>query len=273
MPAPCAHVMRHCRGSSPITRSGGRCMWSRALSGGAHKGEIYAVIEQPYSLVAPALARPEGWCQMLTLQVNIKRCSADQSGQAVAAFITRKTRDAIESAHRVAFRYEPTTKSGDYLSVALSAPSGPMGTHDYQTVLEAAPLHPISRSTRRRSRSNRRLRSSAVRPRVRPLLTRPALTWSRSAGTRTAQDHASHLRLEWKPVREHAVSCESRSSWHPCVSPGHVPGSIDSSPESRIRRPSLWPTCGLKLAARGPSHVRLAAGGRAVAVTRPSNKI
>ena len=111
-----------------------------SASGGAHKGQIYAVIEQPYRVVAPALARPEGWCQILTLQVNIKRCSADQIGQALAAFITRKPRDAIDSAHRVDFRYEPTTKSSDYLRVALSAPSGPIGTRDYQIVLEAAPL-------------------------------------------------------------------------------------------------------------------------------------
>jgi hypothetical protein len=111
-----------------------------SASGGAHTGQIYAVIEQPYPVVASALARPEAWCQILTLQVNIKRCSADQSGQALAAFITRKPRDAIDSAYRVDFRYEPTTKSGDYLRVALGASSGPMGTHDYQIVLEAAPL-------------------------------------------------------------------------------------------------------------------------------------
>jgi hypothetical protein len=96
-----------------------------SASGGAHKGQIYAVLERPYRVVAPALARPEDWCQILTLQVNIKRCRADQSGQALAAFITRKARDAIASAHRVEFRYEPTTTSGDYLRVALSASSGP----------------------------------------------------------------------------------------------------------------------------------------------------
>ena len=111
-----------------------------SASGGAHKGQIYAVIEQPYHVVAVALARPEGWCQILTLQVNIKRCSADQHGQALDAFITRKPRDAIDSAHRVGFRYEPTTKDGDYLSIVLSAPTGPIGTRDYQIVLEAAPL-------------------------------------------------------------------------------------------------------------------------------------
>jgi hypothetical protein len=111
-----------------------------SASGGMHKGDIYAVVEQPYGVVAPALARPDGWCQILTLQVNIKRCIVDRSSQALAAFVTRKPRDTIESAHRVDFRYEPTTKSGDYLGVALSASSGPLGTRDYQIVLEAAPL-------------------------------------------------------------------------------------------------------------------------------------
>jgi hypothetical protein len=107
---------------------------------GAHKGHIYAVVEQPYGVVAPALTRPEGWCQILMLQVNIKRCSVDRSSEALAAFVTRKPRDGIESAHRIDFRYEPTTKTGDYLGVALSASAGPLGTRDYQIMLEATPL-------------------------------------------------------------------------------------------------------------------------------------
>lgn len=108
-------------------------------SGGAHKGEIYAVIEQPFSVVAPALARPAHWCDILTLQVNIKRCSA-ADGESLTAFITRKPRDPVDSAHRVDFRYEPATPSADYLRIALSAPSGPVGTRDYRILLEAAPL-------------------------------------------------------------------------------------------------------------------------------------
>jgi hypothetical protein len=51
-----------------------------SASGGAHKGQIYAVIEQPYRVVAPALARPADWCQILTLQVNIL-CGHLKSGQ------------------------------------------------------------------------------------------------------------------------------------------------------------------------------------------------
>ena len=111
-------------------------------SDGSHKGEIYAVIEQPYGVVAPALARATHWCDILMLQVNIKRCSAanDGGGETLAAFITRKPRDPVESAHRVDFRYELAAASAEYLRVALNARSGPVGTRDYKIVVEAAPI-------------------------------------------------------------------------------------------------------------------------------------
>jgi hypothetical protein len=112
-----------------------------STSGGAHKGEIYAVLEQPYRVVAAALARPAHWCDILTLQVNVKHCSAsDDGGGALTAFITRKPRDPLDSAHRVDFRFEHAAANADYLHVALSAPSGPVGTRDYAILLEAAPL-------------------------------------------------------------------------------------------------------------------------------------
>src|SRR5687767_13549201 len=109
-----------------------------SINGGAHKGEIFAVIEKPYGLVAPALSRAANWCDILTLQVNVKRCTA--SDEALTALITRKARDSADNAHRVDFRFEPLKKGADYLHVELSAPTGPVGTRDYRIVLEAAPL-------------------------------------------------------------------------------------------------------------------------------------
>jgi hypothetical protein len=108
-------------------------------SGSAQKGEIYAVIEQPYGVVAAALAGARHWCDIMTLQVNVKRCEA-ASEEALAAFITRKPRDPVDSAYRVDFRFAPATASADYLHVALHARSGPVGTRDYEIRLEAAPL-------------------------------------------------------------------------------------------------------------------------------------
>ena len=113
-----------------------------AVSGGKHDGGVYAVIEQPYGVLAPALARPAHWCDILSLQVNVKRCDAPGGGAAptVTAFITRKAREALADAHRVEFRYALAAASEDYLRVSLTSPAGPVGSRDYEIRLEAAPL-------------------------------------------------------------------------------------------------------------------------------------
>jgi hypothetical protein len=107
-------------------------------TGGKHKGEIYAVIERPYGVVAAALARPAHWCDILTLQVNIKGCKA--SAESLSARVTRKPREPVDSAHPIDFRFDAAATRNDYLQVALSARSGPVGTRDYEIRLEAAPL-------------------------------------------------------------------------------------------------------------------------------------
>jgi hypothetical protein len=109
-----------------------------SAEGGRHQGEIRAVVEQPHSVVAPALARSAHWCEILTLQVNIKRCTSN--GESLTAFITRKPRDPVDSAHRIDFRFQVSATNADSLQVALSAPSGPVGTRDYEIRLEAVPL-------------------------------------------------------------------------------------------------------------------------------------
>ena len=108
------------------------------VSGGEHRGEVYAVVAHPYGVAAPALARPDHWCDILLLQVNVKRC--DVEGQGVTALITRKPRQSPEEAYRVAFRFQVPATTHDYLRVALGAPSGPVGTSNYRIVLEAVPL-------------------------------------------------------------------------------------------------------------------------------------
>jgi hypothetical protein len=99
---------------------------------------VYAVIDQPYAVVAAGLSRAANWCAILTLQVNIKRCEAAPAG--IAAHVTRRPRDSVEDAHRIDFQFQPAAPREDYLRVALRAAEGPVGTHDYEIVLQAAPL-------------------------------------------------------------------------------------------------------------------------------------
>jgi hypothetical protein len=109
-----------------------------SADGGAHSGEIYAAIEQPFDVVAKALARPEHWCDILKLQVNVKRCSA--SDGTLAALVTRKPRDSVDDAYRVDFRFKVAAADADYLRVAMKAAEGPLSTRDYELRLEAAPV-------------------------------------------------------------------------------------------------------------------------------------
>jgi hypothetical protein len=109
------------------------------VGGGAHNGDVYAVIEQPFDAVAPALARPASWCDILLLQVNIKRCETG-GADTLTAHITRKPHDAVESAYRVDFRYPTPATSADYVRAELAADSGPVGTRGYRILLEATPL-------------------------------------------------------------------------------------------------------------------------------------
>jgi len=131
---------RHARLQEQLAKSPfGRSLHVEStISGNTHQGEIYAVIEHPYNVLAPTLARPADWCDILTLQVNVKGCSA--SAEALTAHIARKPRATLENAHRVDFRFQVARRTADYLHVALNAPSGPVGTRDYGIRLEAAPL-------------------------------------------------------------------------------------------------------------------------------------
>ena len=54
-----------------------------STAGGAHNGEIDAVLEQPFGTVAGALARPGDWCEILTL---LER-ACERTGLSVETFL------------------------------------------------------------------------------------------------------------------------------------------------------------------------------------------
>lgn len=109
---------------------------------GKHEGAVYAVVAHGFDKVARALAEPQHWCDILSLQVNVKYCAAaqDEKGGALTALITRKAREPMRSGHQVDFAFDTAAATSDYLAVSLRAPEGPVGTSDYHMVLQAAPL-------------------------------------------------------------------------------------------------------------------------------------
>lgn len=110
---------------------------------GRLKGDIYAQIEQPFSLVAPALQGMDRWCDILILHLNVKGCraSSPKAGDTLRVSIGRKFDQPLSDAYGFEFLYRVVTASADYLQVVLSADEGPLGTSAYRVVLEVVPLN------------------------------------------------------------------------------------------------------------------------------------
>lgn len=110
-------------------------------NGGDLRGEVYAVVLQPFTLVAPALQGMEHWCDIMMLHLDVKMCRWSQTGDDVLTVSTaRKYDQPLESAMAIEFGHRIVAAAPDYLQVQLHAEKGPMGTHDYRIVLEAIPL-------------------------------------------------------------------------------------------------------------------------------------
>ena len=111
-------------------------------SSGDLKGDAYAVVEQPFKLVGPALNAIDHWCDVLMLHLNVKHCStAGKAPSAVLSLVVgRKFDQPLDDAYRVQFAYAVQASATDYLRVQMAADEGPMGTRDYRLTLEAVPL-------------------------------------------------------------------------------------------------------------------------------------
>jgi hypothetical protein len=131
--------LQHALAQSPFQRP----MVLRAnASTEAPHGNVYAIVNHPFSAVGSAFQRPAHWCDVLMLQLNVKRCEVtggDAQPQLNVA-IGKKVDQPLKDAIRVAFDYTVQAAQSDYLSVQINAPDGPLGTHDYLLKLEAVPV-------------------------------------------------------------------------------------------------------------------------------------
>ncbi|WP_295642071.1 hypothetical protein [uncultured Methylibium sp.] len=109
---------------------------------GELRGDIHAVIEQPYASVGPALTPVGAWCDILMLHLNVKQCTASRSsaGEALRLAIGRKFDQPLADAYRFEFGYRVLAARPDYLHIALQADEGPLGTRRYRIQVEVVAL-------------------------------------------------------------------------------------------------------------------------------------
>jgi hypothetical protein len=109
---------------------------------GAVVGDVYAVVAHPFAKAAPALSGADGWCDILLLPANTKYCRASGGGQGsvLNVRIGRKVDQPVEQAYKVDFVHKVVAQTDNHLQVQLSAEQGPVGTRNYQIVLNAIPI-------------------------------------------------------------------------------------------------------------------------------------
>jgi hypothetical protein len=105
-------------------------------------GDVYAVVEHPFGRVGGALRSAANWCDMLMLQLNIKRCHPTglPPHETLHVGLGRKADQPVKDAIPLDFDYTVQAAEPDYFSVQMSSADGPFGTRDYRLTLEAVPL-------------------------------------------------------------------------------------------------------------------------------------
>jgi hypothetical protein len=106
------------------------------------KGEIYAVVDYPFSTFNLALSNPAHWCNAMILNLNVKYChmASNQEGNALTLNIGKKYPQLLADTYRIEFKSQAVISTANYYAVEFDAKDGPLGTHDYRILIEATPL-------------------------------------------------------------------------------------------------------------------------------------
>lgn len=101
--------------------------------------DVFGVIEIPFVSLVEALGTPDNWCEFMSLTLNIKACTTQNSGKQtrMTFYAGRKFYEPPEKTYPLEYDYQLVANTPDYLEVTLSAEKGPFGTKDYQITIEA----------------------------------------------------------------------------------------------------------------------------------------
>jgi hypothetical protein len=102
------------------------------------KGEVYAVVDQPFGVAGPALQDRARWCDVLILHLNVKHCRV-RGGDLVTLVVGRKYEQPEGAGKSVDFAFRVASAAPDYVRVQMVSAEAPADTGD-QVVLEAVPL-------------------------------------------------------------------------------------------------------------------------------------
>lgn len=106
------------------------------------QGDVYGIIQHPFSELRQALTTAENWCEIAPLHFNIKACTYHTlNDHCQLTFYTgRKFYEPADDVYQLPYHFDLISDDNDYFQTRLSSQDGPMGTKDYRIEAEAIPL-------------------------------------------------------------------------------------------------------------------------------------
>jgi hypothetical protein len=104
--------------------------------------DVYGIFDYPFSSVVNVLKVPANWCDIVSLNPNVKSCTyREMNGERLLTFyLGRKAYQPPEDTHQIIYRYQNVEQRQGYLDIILKADEGPFGTKDHRMRFEAVPL-------------------------------------------------------------------------------------------------------------------------------------
>ena len=106
------------------------------------RGEIHALLGQPFEVLVGKLSLPREWCAIVLLHLNVKACTHEQGEgkEWLTVYNGRKVYEPPEKAKPLRFVFTQASVSNGFLDVELRAAVGPLATNDHQISLLAVPI-------------------------------------------------------------------------------------------------------------------------------------
>ncbi len=104
--------------------------------------DVYGIFDYPFSSVVSVLSVPANWCDIVSLNPNVKACTyRELPGEWLLTFyIGRKVYQPPEDTRQVIYHYRNVDQQRNYLDIILTAVAGPFGTKDHRMRFEALAL-------------------------------------------------------------------------------------------------------------------------------------
>ncbi len=113
-----------------------------SLEAGRIEGEVEAIVEHPFARVSESLRRPEVWCDVLTLHLNVKSCEPERTrdGRPELRIATARKHYVSPSGRRpLRYRLDVAAPQAGFVEASLHAEKGPLGVRDMIIEVAARP--------------------------------------------------------------------------------------------------------------------------------------